>query len=57
MGYPTDDLSNLEKLAGVVVNLIEAELNQGASQEVYLYGESKGRGACHKCRTFVRLSG
>ncbi|NEO81335.1 MULTISPECIES: hypothetical protein [Moorena] len=42
MAIPTDDLSNLEKLAGIVVNLIEAELNQGASQDVYLYGESKG---------------
>ncbi|NEO14817.1 MAG: hypothetical protein F6J98_20095 [Moorea sp. SIO4G2] len=34
MAIPTDDLSNLEKLAGVVVNLIEAELNEGASQDV-----------------------
>ncbi|NEQ16091.1 hypothetical protein [Moorena sp. SIO2C4] len=42
MAIPTDDLSNSEKLAGVVVNLIEAELNQGASQEVYLCGKSKG---------------
>ena len=43
LAIPTDDLSNLEKLAGVVVNLIEAELNKGASQGVYLCGESKGR--------------
>ena len=42
LAIPTDYLSNLEKLAGVVVKLIEAELNKGASQGVYLYGESKG---------------
>ncbi|EGJ33512.1 MULTISPECIES: hypothetical protein [Moorena] len=42
LAIPTDDLSNSQKLAGVVVNLIEAELNQGASQEVYLCGKSKG---------------
>ncbi|NEO96030.1 MAG: hypothetical protein F6K56_40140 [Moorea sp. SIO3G5] len=42
LAIPTDDLSNSQKLAGVVVNLIEAELNEGASQDVYLCGESKG---------------
>lgn len=42
LAIPTDDLSNLEKLTGVVVKLIEAELNEGASQDVDLYGQSKG---------------